>query len=406
MRATINTTFISKLKPSGKTFDVHDTKLKGFLIRVTPAGTMTYVCQYKRGRRVNIGRVGVISPAQARDRAVEILGEVSKGIDPADARKQKAKQLTLKDFIEKEYLPWAELHRKWGKQAVARIQRCFFKDFASKPLAQLTPIAIEKWRSARIKKGIKHQTLNVDIATLKAAISKAVTWEFIDTHPMDKVELLKVDHGKKVRFLSSTEEQALRQALDDREEAIRAGRAAANEWREERHYAVYPDMSQLTFVDYLKPMVLLSMNTGMRQGELFSLTWDNVDLTAASITIVGDLAKSGKTRHLPLNSEALIILKHWRAQSPQQQKLVFPSKTGNPFNNVRKAWQGVLSRAGITDFRWHDLRHHFASKLVMAGVDLNTVRELLGHSDIKMTLRYAHLAPEHKANAVEKLVGR
>lgn len=151
-------------------------------------------------------------------------------------------------------------------------------------------------------------------------------------------------------------------------------------------------------------MVLLSMNTGIRQGELFNLTWANINFQQAILIVAGDKAKSGKTRHIPLNSEALTALKTWHQQTNDKEGLVFPSKTSHPFNNIRKAWQRVLKLANISNFRWHDLRHHFASKLVMAGVDLNTVRELLGHSDIKMTLRYAHLAPEHKANAVEKLV--
>lgn len=71
---------------------------------------------------------------------------------------------------------------------------------------------------------------------------------------------------------------------------------------------------------------------------------------------------------------------------------------------IKKAWKGVLKAANVSAFRFHDLRHTFASKLVMAGVDLNTVRELLGHKSITMTLRYAHLAPEHKAAAVETIV--
>jgi integrase len=123
-----------------------------------------------------------------------------------------------------------------------------------------------------------------------------------------------------------------------------------------------------------------------------------------TITIHGDNAKSGKTRHLPLNATALSALKSWKEQQEDVDGLVFPSVEGKPFDNVNKAWHRVLKDASINNFRWHDLRHHFASKLVMAGVDLNTVRELLGHSDIKMTLRYAHLAPEHKAAAVAKLV--
>lgn len=121
------------------------------------------------------------------------------------------------------------------------------------------------------------------------------------------------------------------------------------------------------------------------------------------LTIEGAYAKSGKTRHIPLNTEALFVLKSWRQQTDSPQ-LVFPSKDGNRFDTIKKAWAGILKAAKIKDFRWHDLRHHFASRLVMADVDLNTVRELLGHGDMTMTLRYAHLAPEHKANAVEKLV--
>jgi integrase len=149
-------------------------------------------------------------------------------------------------------------------------------------------------------------------------------------------------------------------------------------------------------------MVLLSLNTGLRQGELFGLAWDAVNLERTHLTIHGHNAKSGRTRHIPLNAEALETLKLWRGEDTEG--LVFASKDGKTFDSVRKAWGGVLQAAGIERFRWHDMRHHFASRLVMAGVDLNTVRELLGHSDITMTLRYAHLAPEHKAAAVARLV--
>ncbi len=103
------------------------------------------------------------------------------------------------------------------------------------------------------------------------------------------------------------------------------------------------------------------------------------------------------------NAEALQVLKKWREQT-QNTQYVFANKEGHPFDNVKKGWANILKAANITQFRWHDMRHHFASNLVMSGVDLNTVRELLGHSDLKMTLRYAHLAPKHKASAVEKLV--
>ncbi|HKF95733.1 MAG TPA: tyrosine-type recombinase/integrase, partial [Gammaproteobacteria bacterium] len=110
----------------------------------------------------------------------------------------------------------------------------------------------------------------------------------------------------------------------------------------------------------------------------------------------------GQTRHIPLNAEALNVLRQWRNQT-KAEGLVFPGKHGNRLDNVRKSWASVLDAAYITGFRWHDLRHDFASKLVMAGVPLNTVRDLLGHADLATTLRYAHLAPDHRAQAVGML---
>jgi len=103
-----------------------------------------------------------------------------------------------------------------------------------------------------------------------------------------------------------------------------------------------------------------------------------------------------------LNDEALSVLRQWQKQI-KGEGLVFPGKNGSRLDNVRKSWAGLLKNASITGFRWHDLRHDFASKLVMAGVPLNTVRDLLGHADLTTTLRYAHLAPDHRAQAVALL---
>jgi integrase len=140
----------------------------------------------------------------------------------------------------------------------------------------------------------------------------------------------------------------------------------------------------------------------MRRGELFALEWRDLDLDRRTLAVRGDNAKSGKTRHIPLNDEAADTLSHWQGQQGDNG-LVFPGKEGLPMDNINSSWRHLMERAKITRFRFHDLRHTFASKLVMAGVDLNTVRELLGHADIAMTLRYAHLAPAHKAAAVELL---
>ena len=181
------------------------------------------------------------------------------------------------------------------------------------------------------------------------------------------------------------------------------GQVTGGGWVKTSPVVAYTDLNSVTFADHLKPMVLVSLNTGIRWGELASLAWDSVDMKKSLITVVGDKAKSGKTRHVPLNSIAMNALTDWKEQSSGE--VVFPGRDGKKtLDNVNKSWKAVLDAAQIKNFRWHDMRHHFASWLVMAGVDLNTVRELLGHSDLKMTLRYAHLAPEHKAAAVGLLV--
>ncbi|HEX4045082.1 MAG TPA: site-specific integrase [Gammaproteobacteria bacterium] len=401
MLATIGNNVIAKLKPKDKPYDVRDDRLTGFLVRVNVSGKLVYMCEYGRGKRLTLGKAGVLTPMQARDKAREVLADVVNGMDPRAVKK--SKNMTLHLFIETEYTQWVQAHRKDAFRTLARIKRCFYGLFGKKPLSDITSILIDQWRIQRIKAGCTAKTVNVDIATFKAALSKAVEWGFIEIHPLKNFKLLKVDNAAKVRYLTEEEEKQLRVVLDNREEKLRAIREQGNNWRRERNYELLPNLQNLHFADHLKPMVILSINTGIRQGELFSLRWEEIDLDKAILSIRGNTAKSYKTRHIPLNKEALNILTQWKKQN-ENEELIFANKEKRKFNNVRKSWTKLLKIAGIKNFRWHDLRHHFASKLAMLGVDLNTIRELLGHSDIKMTLRYAHLAPEHKAMAVARLV--
>lgn len=145
-------------------------------------------------------------------------------------------------------------------------------------------------------------------------------------------------------------------------------------------------------------MELISLNTGLRRGELLALTWADVKIHERILTVHSHSAKTGDTRHIPLNDEALETLRRWRKQTLHHER-IFPITT-----SFKSAWAALLEEAKITiRFRWHDLRHHFASRLVQEGVPLNTVRELLGHGSMAMTIRYAHLAPDQKREAVAKL---
>jgi integrase len=249
---------------------------------------------------------------------------------------------------------------------------------------------------------MKIATINRNIAMLKAALSRAVEWNLLDEHPLRRVKLLREDSRAKVRYLSDDEDQRLYDALDAREERLREKRASANAWRDERGYDLLPDLRKWPYADHLKPMIVLSLNLGVRRGELFNLTWADVDLRTRNIHIAGEGTKSGLTRHIPLNETAHACLRDWKKQT-RGSGLVFVNQHGHRFDHCNTAWRGVLVEAGIKNYRWHDQRHTFASRLVVEGVDLNTVRELLGHSDLSMTLRYAHLAPHVKQDAVDTL---
>lgn len=405
MQAKIGTRTVDAIEPREKPYEINDTDLKGFGIRVQPSGIATYFCTYRlpdgRKNRVSIGRTTVLTPVQARDEARTVLGDVAKGLDPNKGRKASG-QMTLERFLATKYSSWVTAERKTGKQTIQTI-RFSFKSLLDQKLAEITPWKIEKWRTEKLKTGVKPATINRNLAALKACFSKAVEWGDCELHPIARVKLSKVDPNKKVRFLSSDESRRLLTALNKRENLMRHRRASANQWRAERRYSPMADLEQQAFADYLKPMVLVSLNTGLRRGELFSLEWTSVDWERRLISVEGAHAKSGKTRHVPMNQTCFDTLQQWQRQTNPESGLVFPGTSGGMLDNVKRSWTAVLEQAEISNFRWHDMRHDFASQLVMNGVDLNTVRDLLGHADIKTTLIYAHLSPRTKMDAVRKL---
>jgi integrase len=124
----------------------------------------------------------------------------------------------------------------------------------------------------------------------------------------------------------------------------------------------------------------------MRRGELFELHWDDIDLGNRILKVRAAAAKGSKSCTIPLNPEALDVLKRWSTQQADRNGLVFKSKGGGRFIDVKTAWHALLTDAQIKRFNWHALRHCFASKLVQANVSLAVVQELLGHSDPRLTL--------------------
>ncbi|KGJ95195.1 site-specific integrase [Colwellia psychrerythraea] len=379
IKTKITITSIKNLIPEDKR--LNDTEISGFHARITPTGLITYYLFYRlNGKQVNyrLGIDGQMSPAQARDLAKNKIAEVTQGVDVQAVRKHDrtktkySKFSTLQFFLEEKYAPWLKSRNPKTAEKTMKAFESSFPTLMDFQLSDINAWEIEKWRNKRLTDGVKPATTNRQINTIKGCLSRAVEWGAIDSHDLSKVKTLTVDNSK-VRYLSKDEEARLRENL------------------------------QTCDTDFLEVIVILALNTGMRKGELLSLDWNHVNFENKILTVDFQNAKSGNTRHLPLNTQAFNTLKQWQ-QKTDGIGFVFKDKNNAQLKDFPYIWGALLDEAQITNFRFHDLRHHFASKLVMASVDLNTVRELLGHSDLKMTLRYAHLAPEHKAAAVN-LIG-
>lgn len=333
--------------------------------------------------------------------ASHLMAEVIQQGVPSLAR-PKLRAMTLGEFLHEHYAPWATSELRGAERVVSRLESAF-ADLLGLSLSELDTARMESWWRSRLTtvseatgKPVQRATAGREFAGLRSALSKAVEWKLLEQNVLKSMKIKGTEARKVVRHLSPDEEARLRAALKRRDGYMIAARESGNRWREEFGKAPLPVLPKEGFGDHLTPIVLLAMNTGLRRGELTSLEWSDVDLERRLLTVRRERAKSGKQRHIPLNAEAMVVLRQWESQSGAQGRLF---RVSDP----KKAWDGLLKVAGIKGFRFHDLRHHFASRLVMAGVDLNTVRELLGHADLTMTLRYAHLAPEHLAVAVEKL---
>jgi len=245
-------------------------------------------------------------------------------------------------------------------------------------LSDLTPSLISEQRDLLSEKVTNRKTIisnarvNRYMATLSTTITTAVKeWEWMEDNPLRKVSKLKEPRGR-VRYLSTEERERLLKAC-----------------KESHNTDLYN-------------AVILAMSTGGRRAEIWGLCWKCVDLQNGFVTF--EETKNDEPRSVPLQGHALELMLE-RSKAPRiDTDLVFPSPK-NPQNHFdfRRPFQIALKTAQIEDFRWHDLRHCAASYLVMAGVDMRTVAEILGHKTLQMTQRYTHLSPEHLKDAVAKM---
>jgi len=219
-------------------------------------------------------------------------------------------------------------------------------------------------------------------------MSIAVDKEYLEVHPLKRCKNLDTKDTPGNRYLLPEEEKRLRETLEVRNK-LKLKQLAPGDNR--------------LYGDHIMPIVLVALNTGMRRGEIFQLRWENVSFHDNLITVTAETAKSSRKRYINMNKETQRVLKDWHKHSTREG-LVFPNpETGKPLVEIKSMWSTILKDAGVKNFRFHDLRHTFASKLVMKGAPLYMVQKLLGHSTIEMTMRYAHLSPDSTAQAVALL---
>jgi integrase len=223
-------------------------------------------------------------------------------------------------------------------------------------------------------------TINRYLAALSRMLNVAVDeWGWLEDSPVRKVSSLTEPRGR-VRFLSEDTTGPYGGAIEgERTRLLRACQASSNA--------------------YLFTVVVLAISTGMRQGEIMGLTWDDVDLHRERITL--NETKNGERRVVPLVGKALELLKEHAKVRRIDTQLVFPGKVrANRPIDLRTPWETALKAAGIKDFRFHDLRHSTASYLAMNGASLAEIAEVLGHKTLQMVKRYAHLSEAHTAGVV------
>lgn len=235
--------------------------------------------------------------------------------------------------------------------------------FSGYMISQVTTRLIAEYRAMRLQ-SVKPATIYQELAFLRRVFNVAIReWEWLKDNPVSRLSFSVGNRNARDRWLTLEEEKRL--------------------------------LDSATNPAWLRSLIFVALHTGMRRGEILDLRWQNVDLLRRLISIVK--SKNGEKRTIPMSNSLYNLLKGMNVRDISGR--VFPLSK----SSVRHAFDAVVEKANLEDFRFHDLRHTFATRLVQNGVDLYKVKELLGHKTITMTMRYAHHYPESLRSSIEVL---
>lgn len=290
--------------------------------------------------------------------------------------------MSFKDLAT-EYLKYSKLNNRSYKSRIGRVNK-FVALWGNKQLKDISPMDIEKYKKIRKEdivrpekvidgvklptKYVSNTTINRDIEILRKMFNIAIENEWLNKNPCKYVKKLRINN-KIERYLTPDEEIRLLNACKD-------------------NYA------------YLKPIIQFALNTGMRKGEILNLTWKCVNFESNKITLLE--TKNGKKRDIPMNSVVLSVLKEMKNKKCCEYVFANP-ETQTKYYDLKRVFANVCKIAGVENFRFHDLRHTAATRMVGSGVSITIAKDILGHSDIHTTMRYAHAITEQTLSAVETL---
>jgi len=295
MRGIIGSNLLSSTvaQPMKKPFEIYDSRLPGFTLRVQPSGARSYYARFGRNRRIALGQAGTIEPDEARERCQKVLGNVAHGRHPLQGLGG-TDGITLGMFIADTYTAWVKASRpRTAGDTLEKLYR-HFRTWYPEPLTAITVERVEAWKARCLNEGRSPSTVLRDLFTLSSVLRRAVKAGELTENPVRRVDKPRIDRRGKVRFLDQAEESRLRDALKARDEQMQNLRTLANERRQTRRERVLPPLTH--FGDHLTPAVLLSMNTGLRRGEVLKLRWSSVDFSRRLLTVEGGSAKNRQLR--------------------------------------------------------------------------------------------------------------
>lgn len=262
----------------------------------------------------------------------------------------------------------------WKKELGFCVLADLNRSLISERLEKLSRKKVERWNRKTEKTEvdfISSATVNRYLAAFSHVCTIAANeWEWLEDNPLRKIKKLKEPRGR-VRFLDDVERKALLEACKD---------------------APYMPM-------YL--IVVLALSTGARRGEIMNLKWSDIDMERQQIVLHD--TKNKERRVVPLTGHAYDLMKAHKKVQRIDTDLVFPSISGDKPYEIKKSWEGALKKAGVKDFRFHDLRHSAASYLAMNGASSAEIAEVLGHKTLQMVKRYAHLSEAHTSSVVASM---